>query len=166
VKAQPSARVGSVGLRQPNATTTHSTARVRAKKKIAEGPSHPIGQPSLRQVVWAVVEHVAPLAQALEVGRRAVRRVVVEMGCGENDAGSAEPVEVGAPGWNAPVSMIVAPAGVVTIEPSPRQGGKAPLSYGDVCKPRSSPLPDRIGSPGSVGASRWGRTSEATRESA
>jgi len=99
-------------------------ARVWTKEKVTDRPSHPVSKPSLREVVWAVVEHVAPLAQALEVGRRAVRWVVIEMGCGENDARSAEPVEVGAPGWNAPVSMTVAPAGVVTIEPSPVREAK------------------------------------------
>jgi hypothetical protein len=39
-----------------------STTHVWAKEKIADRPSHPIGQPSLRQVIWPIVEHVAPLA--------------------------------------------------------------------------------------------------------
>ena len=43
---------------------------------------------------------------------------MVEMSRGKNDARVAEPVEVGARGWNAPVSMAIAPTSVVTIEPT------------------------------------------------
>jgi hypothetical protein len=49
-------QVGTLGRLPP------STTHVWAKEKIADRPSHPIGQPSLRQVIWPIVEHVAPLA--------------------------------------------------------------------------------------------------------
>jgi hypothetical protein len=68
-------------------------------------------------MIWPIVDQVAPLAQALEVGWRAVRRVVVKMRCRQNDTCHAQTVEGGAPWRNASVSVAVTPAGFVAIEP-------------------------------------------------
>ena len=65
-----------------------------------------------------VVVHVAALAEALEIGRFAVRRIVVKMRCCEDDPRDTHPVEVYPPWCRALVAMPVAPASVVTVEPT------------------------------------------------
>jgi hypothetical protein len=91
---------------------------IQAEKKIADGPAAQVGQPPLRDVMRSIMDHVAALAEALEIGRIAVRRVMVEMRCREDDARDAHPIEVGAPRRWALVAMPVAPAGLVMIEPA------------------------------------------------
>ena len=49
-------QIGTLGRRPP------STTHVRAKEEVTHSPSHPIRQPSLRQVIWPIVDQVASLA--------------------------------------------------------------------------------------------------------
>jgi hypothetical protein len=40
---------------------------IGAEKQITEGPAQQVGDPPLRQMMRAIVDHVAALAQALEI---------------------------------------------------------------------------------------------------
>ena len=76
---------------------------------------------ALQQVMGPVVQHVAALAQAFQVTRMVVRRVVVERGGGEHDAGGALRGQIGGGGAGT------APAGVVPPVP---HGAVEPASVG------------------------------------
>jgi hypothetical protein len=45
-----------------------------------------VGDPSLRQVVRAIVDHMAALAQALQIAQPVVARVVIEVDGGQPHA--------------------------------------------------------------------------------
>lgn len=96
-----------------------SAPHIEPQEQITDGPAHPVGQPSLRQMMRPVMDQVAALAEALQVGRVAVRRVMVEMRGSEDDAGDAYSVKINAPWRRALVAVAIAPAGVAAVEPPP-----------------------------------------------
>jgi hypothetical protein len=65
----------------------HQPSRVRPEEQIAEGATQEIGDPPLRQMMRPIVDHVATLAQALEIAQAVIARVMIEMRCGQDDAG-------------------------------------------------------------------------------
>src|SRR6516162_4675441 len=69
-------------------------------------------------MVRAVMDHVAALAQALEIAKPVVARVMIEMGCGQDDAGwphLRRLLEVGPP---RSAAASVAPGAARRIEPA------------------------------------------------
>ena len=61
---------------------------IRAEEQVTERSAQQIGDPTLRQMVRAVVDQMTALAQAFQVARSVVARIVVEMGRGKHDAGA------------------------------------------------------------------------------
>jgi hypothetical protein len=61
-------------------------ASVGSEENIAQHITKPAGDPTLRQVIAAVLDHVAALAKAPQIAEPVVRRVIVEMGGGEDHA--------------------------------------------------------------------------------
>jgi hypothetical protein len=58
---------------------------VRSEEQISECVAPPVGYPPLQAVVLPVVHEVAALTQRMQVPHPIVARVVVEVGCGQND---------------------------------------------------------------------------------
>src|SRR6185312_15444857 len=54
------------------------------EKDVAQCIAQPVGDPALRQMVIAVVDHVAALAEAAQIAQPVVLRVVVEMRGGQD----------------------------------------------------------------------------------
>ena len=100
-------------------SSRHQPSRVRPEKQIAEGAAQQISEPSLRQMVRAIVDHVAALAQALQIAPPVVTRVVVKVGRSQNDAGVPDLSgfdEIG-PARRPPPA--IAPGVLHGIEPAP-----------------------------------------------
>src|SRR5258706_5126882 len=64
---------------------------VGAKEQIAERPAQQVGDTPPCQVVWAVMDQMAALAEALEVAQPIISRIVVKMGGGQHDTGLSYP---------------------------------------------------------------------------
>ena len=97
----------------------HQPSRVRPEEQIAERAAQQISEPPLRQMVRAIVDHVAALAQALQIAPPVVTRVVVEVGCSKNNAGVPDLSgfdEIGPARWPSPA---IAPGVLHGIEPAP-----------------------------------------------
>src|SRR5271154_138601 len=92
---------------------------VRTEEQIAKCAPQQIGNPPLRQVVRAIVDHVAALAQALEIALPVVARVVVKV-CGGQDHTGLPRLrrlhEVGPAGGPA---AAIAPTMTGSIKPAP-----------------------------------------------
>jgi hypothetical protein len=56
--------------------------QVGAEEEIAQGIASPVGDPTLPQVVGAVVQQVAALAQAAQIAQPVVARIMIEVGGG------------------------------------------------------------------------------------
>ncbi len=64
------------------------------------------------------MQHVAPLAKALEIPRAVVARIVVEMGRGEHYAGEPELVELRAARGGTAAPVAISPVVRIGIEPA------------------------------------------------
>ena len=69
-------------------------------------------------MVGPIVQHVAALAQAFQVARMVVRRVVVEMGGGEHDAGNALRGQISGGGAGTAPASAVPPVPHGAVEPA------------------------------------------------
>ena len=72
-----------------------STAPVRSGEQVARPAAQPVGDPALGEVLWPVVQHVAALAQAPQVARAVVGRVVAEMSGSQHHPGHTLPGGLG-----------------------------------------------------------------------
>ena len=68
-----------------------STAPVRSGEQVAKSAAQPVGDPALGEVLWPVKQHVAALAQARQVARAIVGRVVAEMSGSQHHPGHTLP---------------------------------------------------------------------------
>lgn len=65
-----------------------SQRSVSPLKQITHGPRHQKSDPPASQMLRPVVNHVAALAERLEIPEIVVRRIVIQVGGGENDPGA------------------------------------------------------------------------------
>ncbi len=96
-----------------------NTDGIGSEEQIAEGPAQEISDPPLCQMVRAVMDHVAALAQTLEVTPPVVARVMVEMGRSQHDAGVSDLGsfdEIGPRSWAA---AAITPGVLRGIKPAP-----------------------------------------------
>ena len=63
------------------------------------------------------MDDMTALAEAFEVSEIIVGRIVVQMGCGQNDAGRPKLIEIGAIWCHALEAMRIAPAVFLSVEP-------------------------------------------------
>lgn len=140
---------------------------IRPGEQIIKCQAQPVGDPALGKVVRPVVQHAAALAQALEVARVIVRRVMVQMRGRQHDAGGARRFQIGRAGpGTAPPSAVAPMPGRIVQPASVRPAGRSPSARAAGRSPRSARQSARIESPGSARASRSGRTSAAPAGSA
>jgi hypothetical protein len=120
-RAPPFARAGLaiyVTIRCTGARQSLSGG-VRAEEEVAEGAPQQIGDPSPCQMVRPIVDQVAALAQAFQIARPIVGRIVIEMRGGEYDASLSYPRcldDVEPRRW-PPAS--IAPNVLVSVGPAP-----------------------------------------------
>ena len=62
--------------------------RVRAEEQIAKRAAQQVCDPSLHKMVRPIVNHVAALAEALEVTQPVIPGIMIEVCCGQDHAGS------------------------------------------------------------------------------
>ena len=67
-------------IRSARATVVNSEGPIRPRKQISKRPPGSVGQRASAQMLLSIVDHVAALAESLEIARAVVGRVVVEMG--------------------------------------------------------------------------------------
>jgi len=70
-------------MNQPQRWVAATGSTILTLKQIAHGTAHKKGDAPLFQMVGAVVNKMATLAQGGEVGRAIVSKVMVEMGAGK-----------------------------------------------------------------------------------
>ena len=63
---------------------------IQAQEQIADRPPAAVGQPPLGQMKRPVMQYMAALTEAFQVGKPVVGGVAVEMRRGEHDAGQAD----------------------------------------------------------------------------
>lgn len=98
---------------------------VKAEEQVAERVTAAIGNPSLRQMVGPVVQHVASLAEAAQVCQPVVGRVAVQVGGSEHDAGGAQPCCLQKVWPTGGTAAAVAPGRGFLVEPATvRQAAK------------------------------------------
>jgi hypothetical protein len=61
------------------------------EEQIAERPTYQVGDSPLRQMVRTIVDHVAALAEALEITQPIIARVVIEVRCSQDARLAHEP---------------------------------------------------------------------------
>ena len=83
--------VATATLPVPEILVESACRRVGAKEQVSGRPTPPVSDPALVEVVRAVVQEVAALAQAPQIGEPVVGRVVVQVGRGQHHAGDAQP---------------------------------------------------------------------------
>jgi hypothetical protein len=88
-------------------------------EQVTQGHAQPVGDEALREVVWAVVQHVTALAQAFQVAQVIMRRVMVEVSGGEDDAGGALGGQLSRRGACTAPAVSVPPVPGRSIEPTP-----------------------------------------------
>ena len=96
----------------------HRSRRIRAKKQIAEGAAQQIVDAAARQMVRPVVDHMAALAEALQVAEPVVAGIMIEMDGGQRDARVpyARRLDDIRPGRSP--ATVVAPGVPVSIKPA------------------------------------------------
>jgi len=93
--------------------------RIRAEEKVTDGHTPPVSNPTLRQVVRPVMQHMAALAEGAQVLHPIVGRVAVNMRRSEHYTGRPELGgfhKIGPPG-RTPLS--VPPGRRLLVEPPP-----------------------------------------------
>ena len=91
---------------------------IKTEKQISESVPHPKREPTPTLVLVAVVNHVAPLAQSLEISRPVVGRVVVKVSSPQHDSGCANR-DVVPDSSGKPASAAIAPSLLGFVPPSP-----------------------------------------------
>ena len=93
------------------------------REQVAHSFAHAQGISAPPLMLWAIMDHVAPLAKGLEVPRRVVGRIVVEMRGRQHDTGAADgeaiPHDQAGQGPPAPVdppaARLVPPSSVAEV---------------------------------------------------
>src|ERR671933_115143 len=113
----------SLAFYSNNRDISATSRAVHAEEQVPEGFAPTQGQETLPPVLLAIMEHVAPLAERLQVPRPVVRRIMVQMRRGQHHAGRS-PGDVRrqslGPGQapNRPI-LAVAPHPALLILPAP-----------------------------------------------
>ena len=61
--------------------------RVPPEKQVAEALAHPKGEPAAGLVLFAVVQHVAALAESRKISQPVISGVMIEMSCSQHHFG-------------------------------------------------------------------------------
>lgn len=94
-----------------------SSHPVRPEEQVTQGTAEEVSDPALRQVVRAVVDHVATLTKAAQIAQPVVGRIVIEVRGGEHDARRPHPHHLFQVGPAGDAATAIAPRLACWIEP-------------------------------------------------
>ena len=124
---------------------------ILAEEQVTNCPTPPVGEPALRQVERPVMQHVAPLAQAPQVGEPVIGGIVVEMRRGQHDTGQTNIRNLDEVGPSRRAAAPVPPCRFSLIKPAPVR--QAP-DLGHV-RPAASLAPTAGAYKSDMSAQRW-----------